>query len=129
MEKYRVFGIFRGEGYMWGLFSGFARKQPPHLLPVMEMDLLKALRSGQSVAQLAEEKGIGLDILVNTVLDQHAETLTKAVEAGKITQEQADQRLQTLKEQLTRRFEDGDWRFTPGNNNRGDNSRNDGASL
>ncbi len=24
---------------MWGLFSGFARKQPPHLLPVTEIPI------------------------------------------------------------------------------------------
>ena len=103
-------------------------------LGMTELDLLKALRNGQTVAQLAEEKGVSLDTLVNTVVDQHAEALTKAVEAGKITQEQADQRLQNLKEQLTQRFEDGNWRFAPGNDNRrnnqsSDSGQNDGASL
>ena len=30
---YRVFGNRRGKRDMWGLFAGFAHKQPPHMAP------------------------------------------------------------------------------------------------
>ncbi|MCE1253235.1 MAG: hypothetical protein LWX83_06750 [Anaerolineae bacterium] len=85
-------------------------------LGLTEVELFKAVKNGSSVAQLAEQKGIDLDEVVQAVLNKHAESLQKAVDAGKLSQAQMDQRLETLKQQLISRFTDGRWQFKPGGN-------------
>ena len=76
-------------------------------------DLREALRSGETVAQLAQEKGVNLDSLVTDVTAIRAAQLQKAVAAGKLTQDQANQILANLQNGFTYWFNNGkppeDW--------------------
>jgi AraC-like DNA-binding protein len=60
-------------------------------------ELLGELRDGKTLAQIAGEKGVDTQALVDIILEPAKQLLSKRVENGKITQEQADQRLQQLK--------------------------------
>lgn len=71
----------------------------------MEPDaLLTELQAGKTVAELAEANGISLDAIVDAVVTAHSERLATAVENGRITQEEADARLETLRTDLTERL-------------------------
>ena len=70
-------------------------------------DLREALRSGETVAQLAQEKGVNLDSLVTDVTAIRAAQLQKAVAAGKLTQDQANQILTNLQKGYTTWFSNG----------------------
>lgn len=61
----------------------------------MSMEELKAyLKTGEPLADLAEQKGISLDTLTDAVTAPLAERLTQAVANGKISQDRADLILQ-----------------------------------
>lgn len=53
-------------------------------------DLLAELRAGKSVADVAQEKGVALDDIVNAILERKVERLNQLVTDGRLTQEQAD---------------------------------------
>jgi Protein of unknown function (DUF2680) len=72
------------------------------VLGLSPADLLSELRGGKTLAQIAGEKGVPTQTLVDTILEPAKQLLSNRVQNGKITQEQADQRLQ----QLTTRIED-----------------------
>ena len=74
-------------------------------LGMTEADLLKELQAGKSVADLAQEKGVALDKVVDAILAERAETLKQAVSNGYITQQQADTILSDLKENLPQMLE------------------------
>jgi predicted RNase H-like HicB family nuclease len=65
-----------------------------------EADLLTALQGGKSIAEVAKEKNIALDKVVDALVADRAETLKQAVSNGRITQAQADQMLADLKTNL-----------------------------
>ena len=67
-------------------------------------DLVAALREGTKVADLAEEKEIDLDTLIDAVLAPRAEVLDRFVEAELVKQEQADKILDRMRENLELRF-------------------------
>ncbi len=56
--------------------------------------------SGKSLAAIAAEKGISKETLVSTILDAKREAVSQAVQAGTITQEQADVMLQQMEERV-----------------------------
>jgi hypothetical protein len=61
------------------------------------------LKSGQTLDQLAQEKGITLDNLATAETKGAANELSKQVASGKLTQAQADARLAALQQaELTR---------------------------
>lgn len=62
----------------------------------------QALRDGKSLAQFATEHGSSGDAIVQAALDKAKARLDKAVQSGRITQQQADQRLATLREKLNK---------------------------
>jgi hypothetical protein len=53
-------------------------------------ELFTALRSGKTIAQLAQEKGVDLETVVTAALEAHDKALDAQVQAGRISQEQAD---------------------------------------
>jgi len=65
-------------------------------LGIEPADLLTELQAGKTIAALAEEQGIATDTIVDAVVSAQQENLTSAVEAGTLTQAQADARLQLL---------------------------------
>lgn len=65
-------------------------------LGIEQTELVTELQAGKTIAQLAEEKGVSTDDIVAAVVAARQETLTSAVEAGNLTQAQADARLALL---------------------------------
>jgi hypothetical protein len=59
-------------------------------LGISSDELFAAQRSGKTVAQLAQEKGVELDTVARAALDAHAKALDALVQAGRLTQEQAE---------------------------------------
>ena len=53
-------------------------------------ELFTAVRTGKTVAQLAQEKGVDPETVVKAALEAHDKVLDEQVQAGRISQEQAD---------------------------------------
>lgn len=68
-------------------------------------DLTAALRDGRTVADLATEKGVALDTIVEALLAPRREALSQAVASGRLTQEQADRMLEQMRENITTRLQ------------------------
>lgn len=67
--------------------------------------LVEALRSGDSLTEIAEEEGVPYVEVTEAIVAAATQDLAAAVEAGRITQEQADEMIARLTEAL----ESGDW--------------------
>lgn len=70
------------------------------ILGMNQADLVAELQS-KTIAQVAQEKGVATDTIVNAFLAPRVEALTSAVEARRLTQAQADQMLATMKTHVT----------------------------
>ncbi len=66
--------------------------------------LIAELQAGKTIADVAEEHGVALESLVEAFLAPRAEALQAAVEAGRLTQEQADALLAQMREQVRTRL-------------------------
>jgi hypothetical protein len=53
-------------------------------------ELFAATRSGKTIAQLSQEKGVDLETVVKAALEAHDKALEEQVQAGRLSQEQAD---------------------------------------
>ncbi len=63
-------------------------------------ELTTQLKDGKTVADLAKEKGIDINIIIDAFMAERQETLTQAVTDGRITQEQADQMLENMRDMI-----------------------------
>lgn len=66
-------------------------------------DLRSALESGQSIAEVATDNGVEPDIVVEAMVAETAEHLSEKVESGRVTQDEADERLADKTERITTR--------------------------
>jgi len=74
----------------------------------MDRDALRqALADGKSVAELAKEQDVPLNDVVEALMSPVSERLQQAVEDGRITQDQADQRLQQMSDRTAKQLENG----------------------
>ncbi|MBE7474679.1 MAG: hypothetical protein DPW09_24015 [Anaerolineae bacterium] len=66
-------------------------------------ELLQEMRQdgGRSIAQVAEDHGVEPHAVVEAVMDKASEKLAKLVEKGWLTQEEADEKLATMRERVT----------------------------
>jgi len=97
----------------WGMGHGFGRGMRgffmgDNLLSIaadkLDMkltELLTELQQGKSIADVAKEKGVDTQTIVDAYLAQIKETLDKAVADGRITQKQADYQLQQIEQRVT----------------------------
>lgn len=86
-------------------------------LGMTEDELITALRAdGASLATVAGQQGVSVDTLVTALADAAEARIAEAVTEGRMTQEQADQRLADLTERITERVEatDADRHGWPG---------------
>lgn len=89
------------------------RRVGPRLEPLAEilgMDadaLREALRSGSTLAEVAADQGVAVDTVVGAIVESKTERIESAVEEGRLTREQADERLADLEESVTTRVEEG----------------------
>ncbi|HEX9635406.1 MAG TPA: hypothetical protein VGB34_08000 [Candidatus Limnocylindria bacterium] len=63
-------------------------------------ELTGALRDGDSLRQIAQDQGVDYEVVSQAILDAAKADLDALVEAGKITQERADERLANLEQAL-----------------------------
>ena len=68
---------------------------------VSESDLLSALRSGQSIAQVAESKGVEVQKVIDAIVAEAKTKLAAEVETGDLTQAEADERAARLTARVT----------------------------
>lgn len=68
---------------------------------ISEAELQTALKSGQSIAQVAQAKGVHLNKVIEALVAAAKADLAAQVQAGTITQAQADQRAANLTQHLT----------------------------
>lgn len=73
-------------------------------LALSSQELLTELQAGKTMADVAKEKDVAVETIVEAVLAPRTEQLKQAVTAGQLTQEQADARLALIKANLTQRM-------------------------
>jgi polyhydroxyalkanoate synthesis regulator phasin len=75
-------------------------------LGMTEEDLREALEAdGATLAQVAEDQGVAVDTLVQALVTAEEDRIAEAVADGRLTQEQADERLADLEQRVTDRVE------------------------
>ncbi len=67
-------------------------------------DIVPQLRDGMTPAEILTNNGVDVNVFIDDIIIGVQERLTDAVEAGRITQEQADERLDTIRTTLTDRL-------------------------
>lgn len=70
---------------------------------IEEADLKAALQDGDSIADVAEANGVNVDDVIDAMVDAKTERIAEKVEAERITQEQADEKLAELEDKITDR--------------------------
>ena len=71
-------------------------------LGVTSEELRAALREGKSVADVAGEQGVDVQVVIDALAAEAQERIATAVSEGRITQAQADERLATLTDDITK---------------------------
>lgn len=67
-------------------------------------ELIAELQAGKTIADVAVEKNVAVDTIVDAVLAAHTERLNEQVANGQLTQEQADAMLVLMKANVTERI-------------------------
>ena len=68
-----------------------------------EADLRTQLEEGATIAEVAEANGVAVDTVIDAMVDAKAERLADKVEAGRITQDEADEKLAGIEDRTTHR--------------------------
>lgn len=84
-------------GFGWHLGLSSAAET----LGVTEDELRAALRDGQTIAEVAADQGIEVQAVVDAIATALRERLDEAVTEGRLTQEEADERLAAAEELIT----------------------------
>jgi hypothetical protein len=64
-------------------------------------DLIAELQAGKSIADVAQEKNVSVDTIVEAVVTSRSDRMSQMVTSGQMTQEQADAMLAQMKTHLT----------------------------
>ena len=96
-------------------------------LDMTEEELRAALEvDGTSLAEVAEDQGVDVDTLVEALVQAEQDRIAQAVEDGRITQDEADERLADLEARVTERVTSEDL-FPAGGRGHGPHGGGDGA--
>lgn len=68
-----------------------------------EADLRAAIDEGQTIADVAEANGVAVDTVITAMVDAKAERLAEKVESGRITQDEADEKLANAQDRISDR--------------------------
>jgi len=68
-----------------------------------EAELRTAIDSGDTIAEVAEANGVAVDVVVDAMVDAKSERISEKVAEGRITQEEADDKLAELESQISDR--------------------------
>ncbi len=103
-------GMRGGMGYGLGGPSDSLVAIAAKTLGIEQTALVSALNDGKTIADVAKDKGVALDKIVDAVVADRAERLKSAVTAGQMTQAQADDWLAQIKTNVTAQLSA---KFTP----------------
>jgi hypothetical protein len=110
------------EGFGQGARGGFHQRVPgeiPHLgwkssgaeltelLGLTGEELLAEVKDGKTLADVAEAQGVELDAVVDVLMAPMTEKLAEAVEAGYMTQEQANEKSEQMKGKILKALQEG----------------------
>lgn len=98
------FGKEKGEHRGFGR-EGKLAKQTATILGVDEATIKDQLKQGKTLAQIAQDKGVTEDVLLQKLTDAENQAIDSAVTAGKITQTQADKMKSGLADRLKKEVE------------------------
>lgn len=95
-------------GWVGGLCRGLGSmaESLAELFGMSTGELADARAEGKSLADIADDKGVSEDEVLDTMLEQRREALQQAVEDGRLTQEQADAMLQRMESRAKDRLDD-----------------------
>ena len=71
-------------------------------------EVREAVSGGQTIAELAEAQGVPLQDVADALVAAETERLQQAVEDGRLTQEEADEKLARMEENILERLESGE---------------------
>lgn len=71
------------------------------VLGMNQTDLVATLNTGKTIADVAKDKGVALDKIVDAVIAARKPALDQAVTSGRLTQAQADIRLANMRTTIT----------------------------
>ncbi len=77
------------------------------LLGITAEELHDALRDGSTIAEVAEANGVDVQTVIDAMVADVTERVAAQVEAGELTQEEADERLAEATERITDRVNNG----------------------
>ncbi|MFD2613850.1 hypothetical protein [Paenibacillus gansuensis] len=83
------------------------------VLGMQESEVHEALRAGKTLAELAKEKGIDPQKLIDAQVKDMSEKVNEKVKSGKLTQTEADQLKAKLTEHITDMVNNGGFLHTP----------------
>ncbi|HHS98003.1 MAG TPA: hypothetical protein ENK08_08930 [Chloroflexi bacterium] len=98
-----VGGWMRG-GLRWGMRGVSLVEATAQATGLSEDEVIAALESGQTFAQIAEAQGVDPQAIVDAFVAEREEMLEEAVSEGRLTQEQADEMLEEMSEHLAERL-------------------------
>ncbi len=90
-----------GHGGGPGGHRGFGLDAAATALGISEEDLRTALADDKSIAEVAKEKGVDVQKVIDAMVADTKTRLAEEVKAGRITQAQADERLKDLESRIT----------------------------
>lgn len=88
----------------WGGPAGSLIATAAEKLGMSQSELIQELQNGKTIAALAEEKGVSLNTIVDAVTAPQQTRLNTLVQAGRLTQEQADALLALARSTVTDRL-------------------------
>lgn len=108
-----------GQGQLQGLAPGMQNRMQGNaeLLSLLKIDqaaLQQEHQSGKSLVEIAEERGISEQQVMDVILEQRAANIDSALAAGRITKERAEEIKTALTDQVKQMVNSKD--CTPGNN-------------
>jgi polyhydroxyalkanoate synthesis regulator phasin len=114
------FGEGHGPGGRGGFGRGASLEVAAEALGVTEADLRTALEDGKTIAEVAADKGVDKQKVIDALVADAKARSAEAVEEGTITQEQADERLADVTERITSFVDEGRPQGGPGDHKPGD---------
>ena len=90
-----------GHGGGRGHGGGFGGEAAAEALGISVDELRTALRDGQTIAQVAESKGVSIDTVIAAIVAERTAKIEERVTAGDLTREEADEQLADLTERVT----------------------------
>ena len=98
-----------GRGGKRGLGGGGQMDIVAETLGMTTDELREALADGQTIAELAEAKGVALEDIAAALVTEHTERLQQAVENGRLTQEEADEKIAEMQVKILEQLESGEF--------------------